>query len=79
MSDKIRVYPKIPKDRKVAKDMQKILNAEFDSKIPKCTPTFQEISKQMRINQEIIMKEITEHVDKEILRLKAAINENGAD
>lgn len=48
---------------------------EYNPKLPEYTPTFEEVSKQMRINQEIIMREITEHVDKEIARLKAAINE----
>ncbi len=42
----------------------------YISNIPQFTPTFEEISKQMRINQKIIMKEITEHVDKEIERFK---------
>lgn len=41
--------------------------------IPQYIPTFEEISKQMRINQEIVMKEISEHVDKEIERLKKEI------
>ncbi len=38
--------------------------------LPVYTPTFYEISTQMRINQKIIMEEITEHVNKEIQRLK---------
>jgi hypothetical protein len=42
------------------------------SNVPYYIPSFQEIAKQMRINQKIIMKEISEHVDREIERLKKA-------
>lgn len=42
----------------------------FDSKIPNIEPTFKEISEQMRINADILMKEITEHANKEIERIK---------
>jgi hypothetical protein len=38
----------------------------FDSKIPQNTPTFEEVSKQMRINVDILKKELSDHVDKEI-------------
>lgn len=38
--------------------------------IPDCMPDHQEIAKQMRINADIIKKEITDHVDKEIKRFK---------
>lgn len=40
--------------------------------IPNYISTFEEISKQMRINIDIIKQEITDHVDKEISRLKNA-------
>jgi len=40
------------------------------TRMPEYTPTFKEISCQMKINAEIIMKEISDHVDKEIKRLK---------
>jgi hypothetical protein len=40
--------------------------------IPQYTPTFEEVSKQMRINVDIFKQEITDHVDKEIARLKNA-------
>lgn len=38
--------------------------------IPNYNPSFTELSKLMRINADIIMKEISDHVDKEIERLK---------
>jgi len=38
--------------------------------IPEYIPTFEEVSKQMRINVDILKQEITDHVDKEIERLK---------
>jgi hypothetical protein len=41
-------------------------------KIPEYTPSFEEISKQLRINADIIMRGISNHVDKEIERLKKA-------
>lgn len=34
--------------------------------IPSYAPTFEEISNQMKINSEIVMKEISDHCDKEI-------------
>lgn len=40
------------------------------SKIPEYIPTFTEISNQLRINADCLMKEITEHADKEIERIK---------
>lgn len=49
------------------------MKKEYDSKIPQHIPTFEEISTQIRINQEIVMKEITEHIDKEIERFKKEI------
>lgn len=41
--------------------------------IPVYTPTFEEISTQMRINADIIMKEISDHVDAELKRFKEGI------
>ncbi len=41
-----------------------------DHKIPVHTPTFEEISKQMRINIDILKEEITDHINKEIDRMK---------
>lgn len=38
--------------------------------IPEYSPTFEEISKQMRINIDILKHEITEHVDNELKRFK---------
>jgi hypothetical protein len=43
--------------------------------IPDCKPAPHEIAKQMRLNADIVMKEITDHVDKEIVRFKKGINE----
>ena len=43
---------------------------KYNPKIPEYTPTFEEIGKQMRINVDILKQEITDHVDKEIARLK---------
>ena len=44
---------------------------KYITEIPQCTPSFEDISKQMRINADIIIKEITEHVNKEIERMKS--------
>ncbi len=46
---------------------------QYSPSIPPYTPTFEEISKQMRINQEIVMKQISDHVDREIERFKKEI------
>ena len=43
--------------------------------IPIHTPTFEEISVQMRINCDILKREISDHVDDEIKRFKKEINE----
>lgn len=43
---------------------------KYDSKIPECEHDPKEIAKQMRLNADIIMKEITEHINNEIKRLK---------
>lgn len=48
---------------------------QYKDVIPSYTPTFEEISKQMKINQEIVMKEISEHVDKELERFRKEMNE----
>lgn len=40
------------------------------SRIPDFLPTFKEISEQMKINQEIVMKEISDHTNKELERFK---------
>lgn len=39
-------------------------------KLPESLPNFQEISKQMRINADILKLEISDHVDKEIQRFR---------
>ena len=52
-------------------NLRKNLNPE----IPNPQPTFEEIAKQMRINADCLMKEITQHTNKEIERLKlTAVN-----
>lgn len=38
--------------------------------IPDYEPTYEEITIQMRINADIIKKEISDHIDKEIERFK---------
>lgn len=42
----------------------------FSPTIPDYNPSSYEIAKQLRLNADIVMKEITDHVDKEIKRLK---------
>ena len=42
--------------------------------IPQYTPTFEQVSKQMRINVDILKQEISDHVDKEIERLRKEID-----
>jgi hypothetical protein len=44
--------------------------------IPYYTPTFEEISKQMRINCDILKKEFSDHVNKEILRFTEMKDKN---
>ncbi len=52
-------------------------DAKYEVNIPVSPhPSFEEISNQMRITQEIIMKEISEHVDKEILRLRTELGKS---
>ena len=46
-----------------------------NSKIPTAELNYSEISKMMRINVDILMKELTDHCDKEIKRFKEEINE----
>jgi hypothetical protein len=41
--------------------------------LPGYVPEFEEVAKQMRINADCIMQEITDHVDKEIKRFKHAM------
>lgn len=55
-----------------------IMKKNYD-KIPEYEPSFTELSKQMRINADIVMKEISEHVDKEIKRLKDVFPANKFD
>ncbi len=42
----------------------------YITQIPEYTPTSEEIAKQMRINADIIKKEISDHVDQELKRFK---------
>jgi len=54
--------------------MNKKILDRYEREIPDLPPqTFEEISKQMRINQEIICQEITDHVNIELIRLKKEI------
>lgn len=48
----------------------------WKNKIPTFSPSFEEISKQMRINADIIKEEITLHVNKEIERLRDECDAN---
>jgi hypothetical protein len=43
---------------------------EFDGNIPQYAPNYEEITKMMRINADILKKEISLHVDQEIIRIK---------
>ncbi len=45
----------------------------YITRIPEYSPTFEELSKQMRINADIIMKEISDHVDSELERFKTGM------
>ena len=47
-----------------------IFKSKFLPCIPDCAPSANEIAKQMRLNADIIMEEITKHVDKELKRFK---------
>jgi hypothetical protein len=49
-------------------------NKMMNPMIPNPKPSFEEISKQMLINAEILMKKISEHTDKEIERLKNSMS-----
>ncbi len=52
---------------------------KYSPTLPIYQPSFEELSKHMRINQEIIMKEISNHVDKELKRFQnelSKINKN---
>lgn len=40
-----------------------------DPKIPSYDASFEEIAKQQKINTDILKKEVTEHIDKELDRL----------
>ncbi len=44
----------------------------FMTCMPQFHPTFEGMAMQMRINQEIVMKEISDHADAEILRVENA-------
>lgn len=46
------------------------LGPEFSPNMPTYYLSFEEISKQMKINVDTLKKEISEHIDKEIERLK---------
>jgi hypothetical protein len=41
--------------------------------IPEVKPSFKEISEQLRINADILMKEMSEHADKEIERIRKEV------
>ncbi len=46
---------------------------KYDPEIPNPQPTYKEISEQMRINADILMKEVSEHINSEIERFKLEI------
>lgn len=48
---------------------------DYSTQIPQYSPTFEEISKQMKVNADIIIKEITCHVDKELKRFHTQLTE----
>lgn len=47
-----------------------IFKGKFLPCIPDCAPSPNEVAQQMRFNADIIMEEITKHVDKELKRFK---------
>ena len=60
-------------------DFERIFSIEkphYITKIPEYVPYFEEISKYMRANVDILKKEISDHVDKEIIRFKNSVNSN---
>jgi hypothetical protein len=42
---------------------------EARARIPDFAPAYREVAKQMRINVDILKKEISDHIDKELERL----------
>jgi len=58
-----------PKDTKIGLHKCSLTFPKFIP-IPEYSPSFEEISKQMRINADILIQEITAHVDSQILRIK---------
>ncbi len=44
--------------------------------IPDCKPSYEEISKQMRINFDILKQEITDHIDKELKRFRQELEKS---
>lgn len=43
----------------------------YNPTIPDCEPNPMEISKQLRINADILKQEITDHIDSELKRFKS--------
>ncbi len=43
---------------------------KYERQIPEIPPCPQEIAKQMRINADCIMKQITDHINEELKRFK---------
>jgi len=70
----------IRKQKWISKEeAKKMFNFDIDEEngmpIPKYTPSFEEIAKQMRINCDILKKEFSDHVNEKIERYKRKINE----
>ena len=60
--------------REVLKDLlEEFQSAPYINKIPDYQPTFEEISKQLRINCDCIKKEVADHVDLKIKRFQDEI------
>lgn len=49
---------------------------DFRWKMPVCMPEPSEIAIQMRINADIIMKEVSDHVDAEVKRFRESIEDH---
>lgn len=56
--------------RQSSESPENVKECFYKSSLPVPEIDFQEVAKQMRLNADILMKEISDHVDKEIERFK---------
>jgi len=52
---------------------RKFILCKYNNTIPTYTPSFEDVSKQMRINLDVLKKEFSDHVDSEIERFNKNI------